>query len=82
MDDYPSLASSVSERRLANVLRLLRNLSLEVEDVVAHLTEERIRDKMTATTGEDLAGEQSSDLDCASNRSDPFGAGPLSRSYD
>jgi len=82
MSDYPSLPSSVTERRLGNALKLLRNLSLELEDVIAHLTNERRSDKMTATTGEELAGEDASLLDCASANSDPFGSTPLDRSYD
>ena len=81
MDLAPSLPSCVTERRLGNALKLLRNLSLELEDVIAHLTAERERDKMTATTGEDLAGGITRNLDCASAKSDPFGAN-LREDYD
>ncbi len=76
----PSLPSCVTERRLGNALKLLRNLSLELEDVVAHLTRERKLDKMAATTGEEPAGDRLQ-KGCASASSDPFRAN-LMEDYD
>ncbi len=79
-DLAPSMPSSVTERRLGNALKLLRNLSLELEDVIAHLTLQRKSDKMTATTGEERAGGMTR-IDCASALSDPFSAS-LWEDYD
>ena len=79
MADYPSLADCVTQRRLGNALKTLRNLSLELEDVIAHLTLERKIDKMTATTGQRLVKGNEPDLDCASALSEPS---YLSEEYD
>ncbi len=80
MADYPSLADCVTQRRLGNALKTLRNLSLELEDVIAHLTLERKIDKMTATTGQEAGRNRNApDLDCASALSEPS---YLSEEYD
>ncbi len=80
-DSYPSLASSVTERRLSNVLEVLLNAHRELADVLTHLTRERKPGRMPATTGKE-AGEEGRPFDRASAKSDPFGDGLLDGSYD
>ena len=80
-DLYLSMPSSKTELRLGRALKVLRNLILEIEDVMSHLTTELISDKMTATTVKRNGADRAGAIDCASALSDPFGAN-LEVDYD
>jgi hypothetical protein len=80
-DLYLSMPSSRTELRLGRALKVLRNLILEIEDVMSHLTTELKSDKMTATTGKELGRNRAGALDCASTLVDPF-SNNLELDYD
>ena len=78
---YLSMPSSKTELRLSRALKVLRNVTLEIEDIMGRLTTELKLDKMTATTVKRNGADRAGAIDCASALSDPFGAN-LEVDYD